>query len=276
VARLTTLEGRTALVTGASSGIGRALAARLAAEGARVALVARREAELAKLADEIRQAGGDAVALACDVGERTAVERTARIAIERLGAIDLLVNNAGYGRHRRFLDWDAADIERMMRVNYLGAVWFTKALLPQMTERHSGWVVFLSSVAGRIPIPEESAYAATKFALLGLAEALSIEVEDAGVHVMSVLPGVIRTPFFDADMFERLPPVARRSMVEVDGLVDAILHGLARGRREITYPRRMAAAYLVRALVPGFMRHQVRRNTIDALAAERGAREAGR
>jgi short-subunit dehydrogenase len=134
----------------------------------------------------------------------------------------------------------------------------------------------VSSVAGRIPIPEESAYAATKFALLGLAEALSIEVEDAGVHVMSVLPGVIRTPFFDSDMLERLPPVARRSMVEVDGLVDAILQGLSRGRHQVTHPRRMAAAYVVRVLAPGFMRRQVRRNTIDALAAERVAREGGR
>ena len=272
---LTSYGKLSALVTGASSGIGRALALRLAREGARVALVARREAELEAVASQIRAADREALVLPCDVAEPSQVAAVAVRALERFGRIDLLVNNAGYGRHCSFLDWDLADAERMLRVNTLGAVYATKALLPQMVERGSGWVVFMASVAGKIAPPEESVYAASKFALVGLAEALSLEVEDLGVHVLTVCPGAIRTPFFDAAALERLPPVARRWMVEPEPLVDAIVAALAEGRHELTFPRRIAPAYAVRALAPGLMRRMMRRSTIDALARER-TREEGR
>jgi len=264
--RLTSYRGRSALVTGASSGIGRLLALRMAAAGARVALVARRRDELEAVAEEIRAAGGEAIALACDVAERAEVEQCVVRVLERFGAIDVLVNNAGYGHHRRFVEWDLGDMERMMRVNYFGALYFTRLLLPKMAERRSGWLVFVASVAGRIASPEESAYCASKFAMIGLAEAISLEVEEAGVHVLSVCPGVIRTPFFDDEALRRMPPVSRRQMVEPEGLVDAILRALARGRRELTYPRAIAAGYVVRALAPGFFRSQVKRVTLGALA----------
>ncbi len=271
--KLSTYRDCRALVTGASSGIGRLLALRLAGRGARVGLVARRAEELEALAREIRSAGGEAEALACDVAEREQVTACVGRALERFGHIDLLVNNAGYGHHRPFLEWDLTDMERVMRVNYLGALYFTKLLLPQMVERRRGWLVFMASVAGKIASPEESAYAASKFALLGLAEALSLEVEDAGVHVLSVCPGTIDTPFFDAEALRRMPPVARRSMVEPEQLVDAILRALAKGRRELTFPRAIATGYIVRALAPGFMRRQVKRFTIGALKGPAGGRE---
>ncbi len=271
--KLSTYRDCRALVTGASSGIGRLLALRLAGRGARVCLVARRAGELEALAREIRGAGGEAEALACDVAEREQVTACVARSLERFGHIDLLVNNAGYGHHRPFLEWDLADMERVMRVNYLGALYFTKLLLPQMVERRRGWLVFMASVAGKIASPEESAYAASKFALLGLAEALSLEVEDAGVHVLSVCPGTIDTPFFDAEALRRMPPVARRSMVEPEQLVDAILGALAKGRRELTFPRAIATGYIVRALAPGFMRRQVKRFTIGALKGRAGGLE---
>ncbi len=273
MARLTSCKGLGAIVTGASSGIGRALALRLARDGARVGLVARRAAELEALAAEIRGTGGEAVPIPGDVSDRSAAERMAAQALAELGRVDMLFNNAGYGGHRPFLEWDLDDLERMMRVNYLGSVYLTRLLLPHMVERRSGWVVFVASVAGRIGTPEESAYAASKFAVVGLAEALSIEVEDAGVHVLTVCPGVVRTPFFGADGIERLPPVARRGVVEPDALVDAILAALARGRHELTFPRSLAVGYLVKAVAPEFMRRQVKRVTIDATARER---EGGR
>jgi short-subunit dehydrogenase len=87
-------------------------------------------------------------------------------------------------------------MERMLRVNFLGTLYWTKALLPGMVARRRGWLVFMASVGGKIGVPEESAYAASKFATVGLAEALSLEVEDAGVHVLTVCPGAIRTDFF--------------------------------------------------------------------------------
>src|SRR5262249_7960581 len=131
-------------------------------------------------------------------------------------------------------------------------------------------LVFVASVAGKIAPPEESAYAATKFAMVGLAASLSLEVEDAGVHVLTVCPGVIRTPFFDAEALSRMPPTAKRGMVEVDGLVGAIIDALARGKHEITYPGGISPAYAIQAFAPGFMRRVVRRTTIDALKKASG------
>jgi 3-oxoacyl-[acyl-carrier protein] reductase len=258
---LKSYDGLTALVTGASSGIGRLYALRLARQGARVALVARRQAELEAVASEISAQSGEAMVLPCDVADANQVSAAAGDALKRFGAIDILVNNAGYGGHRTFLEWDLADMENMMRVNYFGAMYFTKALLPQMIERKRGWLVFISSVSGRIASPEKTAYAASKFAMTGMAEALSLEVEDAGVHVMTVYPGVVDTPFFDAEMLARMPAGPRRSMVEPEALVDAIFQALAKGKRELTYPGNMAMGYVVRALAPEFLRRQVKRVT---------------
>jgi short-subunit dehydrogenase len=271
-ARLASYRGLRALVTGASSGIGRALATRLAREGARVALVARREVLLREVAGEIAAAGGEARVFPADLEDREHALACAAEAASAFGGIDLLVNNAGYGHHRRFHEWDLDDMERVMRVNYLGALAVTKALLPQMLERRRGWLVFMASVAGKIAVPEESAYSASKFALVGLAGALSLEVEDAGVHVLTVCPGAIRTPFFDAEALARMSPVTRRRMAEPAGLVDAILGALASGRRELTYPRGIAPSYAIQALAPGLMRWAVRRVTIEAVDRERKRR----
>jgi short-subunit dehydrogenase len=266
--KLASYEGITALVSGASSGIGRLLALRLARAGAGVALVARRTDLLEALAAEISSQGGEALVLPCDVAERGQVFAAAQRALDHFGGIDLLVNNAGYGHHRRFLDWDLDDMEHMMRVNYFGALYWTKALLAQMVERRRGWIVFVASVGGKLGVPEESAYAASKFAIVGLAEALSLEVEDAGVHVLTVCPGTIRTDFFDEEALRRMPPVSRRMMAEPERLVDVIIKGLAKGAHEITFPRFIAAGYVVRAIAPGFMRRSTKRQTLEALARE--------
>jgi short-subunit dehydrogenase len=273
MARLASYQGLRALVTGASSGIGRVLALRLAERGAHVALLARGADALERVATEIAQRGGEALALPCDVADPGAVARAATHAREKLGGVDLLVNNAGYGGHHRFLEWDLDDVENLMRVNYLGAVYCTKALLPQMIERGRGWIVFMSSIVGKIGMPDETAYSATKFAMIGLAEGLGMEVEDAGVHVLSVCPGAVRTPFFRPADLARMAPSAHRAMIEPEAVVDATLHALERGRREITVPRSYAAMNLVRAIAPGFLRWEVKRNTIDAV--ERARRAGG-
>jgi short-subunit dehydrogenase len=202
------------------------------------------------------------------VAERSQVFESSQRILDRFGSVDLLVNNAGYGHHRPFLDWDLDDMERMMRVNYLGALYWTKALLPQMIERQHGWIVFVASVGGKLGVPEETAYAASKFAMVGLAEALSLEVEDSGVHILTVCPGTIRTDFFDEEALRRMPPVSRRMMVDPEDLVDAVVKALAKGKHEITFPRFIAAGYIVRALAPGFMRRNTKRQTLEALAKE--------
>ena len=262
MARLEDFTGRTALITGASSGIGRLLALRIATAGARVGLVSRREPELEALAEEIRAGGGEAIPLVCDVADRQQALTTAKKAVEALGRIDVLVNNAGYGHHRRFLDWDLEDMERVMRVNFLGTLYFTKALLPAMVERGRGWLVFIASAAGRIAPADETAYAASKHAMVGLAGSLSLEVEDAGVHVLTVCPGAIRTPFFDDEALARLPAVARRQMAEPEDLVEAIMDALARGKRELTFPRWIASGYVAQALAPSFFRRQLKKHTV--------------
>lgn len=262
MSRLTSWQGKNVVITGASSGMGRLLALRVGAAGARVALVARREGKLQAVAEAIRSAGGEALVIPCDVGEREQVVAAAAAVESAWGPVDVLVNNAGYGGHYTFLEWDMADIERMVRVNFLGSVYWTKALLPAMAQRGAGWVVFMASVAGKIGVPGESVYAATKFALCGLAEALSIEVEDAGVHVLTVCPGAIDTEFFDAAARARMPGAALRSMIKPERVVEAILRALARGKREVTVPKMLAGAYAARALAPRLMRRGVKRATV--------------
>ncbi len=260
--RLESCEGLNALVTGASSGIGRLLALRLARDGARVALVARREDALEEVAGEIRAAGGKAVVLPCDVADREAALETAGQALGAMDVVDLLVNNAGYGHHRRFLEWELEDMERVMRVNYLGTLYFTKALVEQMVARGRGWIVFVASAAGKIAPADETAYAASKHAVVGLASALSLEVEDLGVHCLTVCPGAIRTPFFDDEALERLPAVAKKQMAEPEGLVDAIMDALAKGRHQLTYPRWIHSGVVMQAIAPAFTRRQVKRHTV--------------
>lgn len=263
--KLTSYAGLTAVVTGASSGIGHLFALRLAQKGARVALVARRADRLEQLAAEIAATNGEALVVPCDVENRDEVFAAAQKILDRFGSVDLLCNNAGYGHHRRFVEWDLDDMERMMRVNYFGALYWTKALLDQMVARRRGWLVFVASVAGKLGVPEESAYAASKFAMVGLAEALSYEVEDAGVQTLTVCPGTIRTEFFDEEALRRMPPVARRMMVDTAPLVDAMFDALAKGKYELTFPRFIATGYLVRVLAPGMMRRNTKRQTLDAL-----------
>jgi uncharacterized protein len=259
---LTEYRDRVALITGASSGMGRLLALRMAQKGADIALVARRRPELEEVAQEIRALGRRALVLPGDVAERGDVFAGAAAALDEFGHVDILVNNAGYGHHRTFLEWDLDDMERMMKVNFFGTLYWTKALLPQMVESRSGWIVVMASVAGKLGVPDESAYAASKFAQVGLAEALSYEVEDLGVHVLTVCPGAINTPFFDAEALRRMPKVAKRLMIEPEAVIEAGIDGPAKAKREITVPKLIKSGYIVRALAPGLMHRNTKRSTL--------------
>jgi len=266
VPALRSFEGLRAVVTGASSGIGEALALRLAKEGTDVALVARRTAELDRVARAIRDLGRRALVVPCDVARRDEVFASAERILAEFGSVELLVNNAGYGGHRPFLEWDIDDIEGVMQVNYFGAVYWTKALLPKMVEQRRGWIVMMASVAGKLGVPDESAYAATKFAMVGLAEALSYEVEDFGVHVLTVCPGAIDTPFFDEQARRRMPEVAKRMMIEPARVVEATIRALRAGKYEVTVPPFIRAGYIVRAVAPGIMRRNIKRVAAPPLA----------
>lgn len=256
MAGLRNLKGRTAVVTGASSGLGRGLAKALAARGARVALAARREDRLRDVAAEIESAGGEAVVIPCDVGSPEAIESAARKVLADWGHVDLLVNAAGYARHVLFKDQEPADAEKMMRVNYFGVANWIRAVLPAMRERGQGWIMNLSSFAGRLGQPDEATYAATKFAVTGLTESLAMELEPYGIHVMCVYPVLVRTEMFDEPTIERMPEQTRNSFIEVDEFCETVLAALARGAYEVTVPRKFGLVYLVRLLFPGMMRRQ--------------------
>lgn len=259
--RLTSWNEKVVVITGASSGIGRLLALRTATEGAQVALVARNVERLTEVEHEILAKGGKAFHVACDVAEREAVIRAAEFVLERCGRIDVLINNAGYGRHLHFAEWDLDDMERMVRVNLLGSVYWTKAVLPHLIARQSGWIVFVASVAGKIAVPDESVYAATKFGMLGLAESLSMELEEHGIHVLTICPGAVDTEFFTPEMLERLPAAAKRLMIPPERVVQAAMNALASGRRSVTVPGAIAASYAIQLFFPGFFRRMVRRVT---------------
>jgi len=262
---LSDFSNRVAIVTGASSGIGSGLARMLARRGARVVLVARRRERLEALAAEITASGGTALALPCDVEQRAEVEAATAAVVERFGRIDLLVNNAGYNRHVLFKDHDVADIERMMRVNYSSVVYWIKAALPAMRAQGSGWIVNLSSVAGKLGQPDEAAYAATKFAVAGLSESLTYELDPLGIHVLCVYPALVRTEMFGEEALARMPARVKANFIEVDQFCSSVLEALARGAYEVTVPRYIGFAYLVRLLLPSTFRRQTAKLRLPTL-----------
>jgi uncharacterized protein len=184
-----------ALVTGASSGIGRELSRQLAGDGTHLVVVARDEGRLQELADELRSAhGGEVEVLPADLAdpaERKAVED--RLAAEPV--IDLLVNNAGFGTHGAFADCDPDREEQLILVNALAPLRLARAALPGMVQRRRGWVLNVSSMAGLQPSPGNATYAATKAFLTSLSESIHEELRASGVQVTAVLPGFTRTEF---------------------------------------------------------------------------------
>ena len=188
-----TLAGKSAIVTGASSGIGEATARLLAKVGCNVVLAARREERLNSLAAEL---GEGTLAVPTDVTDPAACAALVARTIENFGSLEVLVNNAGLGLYGSVADGDPEDWRRMFDVNVLGVLYTTRAAVRHMVRQGSGDVVFVSSLAGRrVPRPDGTVYAATKHALTAIAEGLRMDVIGKGIRVINVEPGLVRTEF---------------------------------------------------------------------------------
>ena len=219
---------RTALITGASSGIGAEMARQLGAAGARVVLVARRQDALAGVADDVRQRGGTAVVVAADLEPAGAAQALA----DRLGdeTIDVLVNNAGFGAQGPFLDADVGAAEGMVGLNVTALTGLTRRLMPGMIDRRRGGVLNVASIAAFTPAPRFAVYAATKAYVVSFSEALRHETRGTGVHVTCLCPGPVRTEFGDrAGMADAFFSGAASS----EQVARAGLAGLAEDRRRV-------------------------------------------
>jgi 3-oxoacyl-[acyl-carrier protein] reductase len=188
------LQGRIALVTGASQGIGRACALELARAGATVALAARNEAKLAEVAAEIEAAGGQAAAFALDVASEDSIKAGAKAILERYGKVEILINNAGITRDGLMLRMKRADWDDVVQTNLTGAFLLTQAVLSPMLRNRWGRIVNISSVVGRTGQAGQANYAATKAGLIGLTRSMARELASRCVTVNAVAPGYIETP----------------------------------------------------------------------------------
>ena len=187
------LDGRVALVTGASEGIGRATALALAAEGAAVAVTARSRDKLDQVVSEIEGGGGQACAVVGDATVAGDVERIKQETLAAYSKVDILVNNVGIAKYAPFEEISIEDYDWMMNTNMRSTFLFTKAFFPGMVERKEGWVVFVASVSGLMGLPNETGYAASKHAQVGFARALDHEAFRHGVKVSVIAPGGVNT-----------------------------------------------------------------------------------
>jgi short-subunit dehydrogenase len=251
------IAGATALVTGASSGIGASVARALAAAGARVALVARRRERLESLAGELPN--GVAAAFACDVRDPHGIATSVAAVVERLGPVDILVNNAGVGRYLPFLVSSPDDIAAVFETNLNAPLHFTRAVLPAMLARRRGHVVNVASIAARIGSRNHSIYCASKFALAGFSESLALELDGSGVGVTLVNPGIIDTPFFDHASFADFPVGARGRAIPPERVAAAVVDAIRRDRIEVTVPATYALGTIIKTVAPGLFRRLMRR-----------------
>jgi len=189
------LEGKKVLITGASSGIGKAIAILFAKEGADLCLVARRAEELSKVAEQCRAVGVKVLDLNVDITKKTEVEKMALESLSVFDQIDILINNAGYGRYGPFTTIPIEEWDKMWMINVRGLVLVIQAIIPHMIARQMGHIVNISSIHGIHTSANASAYCATKFAVTGLSEALSKELWKDGIKVSAVCPGGVLTPF---------------------------------------------------------------------------------
>lgn len=264
-----TLKDQVAIVTGASSGIGAAVARAFGREGMRLALFARRADRLEQVAADARAAGGQAIVVPGDVRERASIANLIERTMAAYGRIDVLLNNAGLGRLGWLETLDPADVRLQIDVNLLGVIEATQLALPHLIRQRSGHIVNVASLAGKLGAPTHTVYAATKFGLAGFTEALRREVASWGIRVSGVYPAGVETEWGEHVGYRRRIGlgVARRVRLSADEVARSVVVVVKRPRREIILPPAARAIIWLNRLLPWVGDWAARRYVM----AERGA-----
>jgi NAD(P)-dependent dehydrogenase (short-subunit alcohol dehydrogenase family) len=254
---------RVVLITGGSRGLGFVLARQLAGEGARVALLARTADDLESAAAKLREEGADVLTIPCDVGNREQASDAVGRVLERFGRLDVLINNAGVIQVGPVQHMDYADFQQAMAVHFWGPLHTMLASIPHMRAQGGGRIVNISSIGGRVAVPHLAPYSASKFALVGLSEALAAELARDGIVVTTVSPGLMRTGSppraavkgnHEAEntwftVFDSLPVLAINAERAASKIIDACRHG----DRELTITPQAKAAAAAHGVAPGLI-----------------------
>jgi len=240
-------KDQTAVITGASSGIGWELARQLAAQKCQVGLLARRQDKLAELAGVIQQAGGTAAYAPVDITDREQVLKAVGQLRAQLGPVDLLIANAGVGVPTLLEPMNVADVEKMYRVNVFGVIYAIEAVLPEMRQRKRGHLAAVSSLAAYKGLPGESGYTSSKAAISNYMEGLRIHLRGSGVYVTTICPGFVRTPMTEINDFH-MP-----WLLEPDDAARRILRALRWKRKVFNFPWQMALVMKLTRWLPDWV-----------------------
>jgi len=249
------LSGKVAVITGASMGIGEAIAKIFADEGASVVLLSR-DAERAEAARARVGQTERTLALACDVRNREEIDRVVGLTLHHFQRIDVWINNAGHGILDSVAHVNMAACRETFETNFFGALEAMQAVIPVMKQQGSGTIVNISSVAGHIPLPFHPVYSATKFALNAIGKAARIELRNAGINVLTVCPGYVRTAFGTnavkgAEQKQVRPSGVRG--ISAERVARAVLRGYLKQKREVVVPWTMHPVIKLYQLFPGIV-----------------------
>jgi short-subunit dehydrogenase len=231
------LEGKILVITGASSGLGLAIAKQAAAKGASLILLARDPQKLEQAHEQLKRYAVITKCFTTDVSAREQVKATFARIESQFGRIDVLINNAGFGLFQRLAEMSLEEYERMISINYLGAVYCTKYALPMMLRQQSGHMINIASQSGKVGTPKTSAYAASKHALLGFTNSIRHELRQDGITVSAVNPGPISTPFLkQADVSGTYVQNIARYLLDPDQVAKRVVQLIEKPKRELNLP----------------------------------------